>query len=223
MITVGCDYHPSFQQIAFVDTETGELKEQRLAHREGAEEFYRALAATGRQVRVGMEASGHARWFERLLAELQFELWMGDASEIRRKRGRKQKTDRQDAQHILSLLLKDDSPPIWVPSWENRDLRQLLWHRHRMVQARTRIMNQLQAVALNEGLLCKKRLWRERGRQQLEAFPLAPWASRRRHDLLELLDRLNPTIAELSQAIEQEAEKSPTSERRLMYSAFGLN
>ena len=136
MIIVGCDYHPSFQQIAFVDTETGELKEQRPAHREGAEEFYRALAATGQQVRVGMEASGHARWFERLLGELQFELWMGDASEMRRKRGRKQKTDRQDAQHILSLLLKDDFPPIWVPSWENRDLRQLLWHRHRMVQAR---------------------------------------------------------------------------------------
>ena len=40
MIIVGCDYHPSFQQIAFVDTETGELKEQRLAHREGAEETY---------------------------------------------------------------------------------------------------------------------------------------------------------------------------------------
>ena len=221
MIIVGCDYHPSFQQIAFVDTETGELKEQRLAHREGAEEFYRALAATGQQVRVGMEASGHARWFERLLGELQFELWMGDASEMRRKRGRKQKTDRQDAQHILSLLLKDDFPPIWVPSWENRDLRQLLWHRHRMVQARTRIMNQLQAVALNEGLLCKKRLWRERGRQQLEAFRLAPWASRRRHDLLELLDRLNPTIAELSQAIEQEAEKCPAAQRLRTHPGVG--
>jgi transposase len=86
---------------------------------------------------------------------------VGDASEIRRKRGRKQKTDRQDAQHILSLLLKNDFPPIWVPNLENRDLRQLLWHRHRMVQARTRIMNQLQAVALNEGLLCRKKLWRE--------------------------------------------------------------
>ena len=65
----------------------------------------------------------------------------------------------------------------------------------RMVQARTRIMNQLQAIALNEDLHCKKRLWQERGRQQLESFPLAPWASRRRRDLLELLDRLNPTIA----------------------------
>jgi transposase len=221
MIIVGCDYHPSFQQIAFVDTQTGELREQRLAHREGAEEFYRALAARDQQVHVGMEASGHARWFERLLAELQFELWMGDAAEIRRKRGRKQKTDRQDAQHILGLLLKDDFPPIWMPSWENRDLRQLLWHRHRMVQARTRIMNQLQAVALNGGLLCKKRLWRERGRQQLEAFPLAPWAGRRRHDLLELLDRLNPTIAELSQAIEPEVEKCPAAQRLMTHPGVG--
>src|SRR5215467_10506842 len=120
MFIVGCDYHPSFQQIDFVDTETGELREQRLVHREGAEEFYRALAATGQRVCVGMEASGHARWFERLLAELKFELRIGDAAEIRRKRGRKQKTDRQDAQHILGLLLKNDFPPIWVPSWETR-------------------------------------------------------------------------------------------------------
>ena len=103
------------------------------------------------KARVGMEASGHGRWFERLQVELNFELWIGDAAEIRTKRVRKQKTDRQDAQLILRLMLEDRFPRIWVPSWENRDLRQLLWHRHRMVQARTRIMNQLQAVALNEG------------------------------------------------------------------------
>jgi transposase len=178
MIIIGVDFHPEFQQIASVDTDTGEFQEKRLAHREEAEAFYRALA--GQKVRVGMEASGHARWFERLVAELQFELWIGDAAEIRTKRVRKQKTDRQDAQLILRLVLENRFPQIWVPSWENRDLRQLLWHRRRPVQARTRMMNQLQAVALNEGLRCKKRLWRERGRQQLEPFLLAPWASRRR-------------------------------------------
>jgi transposase len=172
-------------------------------------------------VRVGMEASGHARWFERLMAELQFELRIGDAAEIRTNRVRKQKTDRQDAQLILRLLLEDRFPQIWVPSSENRDLRQLLWHRHRMVQARTRIMNQLQAVALNEGLRCKKKLWREGGRQQLESFRLAPWATRRRRDLLELLDRLTPTIAELSQAIEQEVEKCPAAERLRTHPGVG--
>jgi transposase len=221
MMIIGCDYHPAFQQIAFVDTDTGELQERRLQQREEAEKFYRDLAAQGIKVRVGMEASGQARWFERLLVELNFELWIGDAAEIRTKRVRKQKTDRQDAQLILKLMLKDDFPRIWVPSWENRDLRQLLWHRHRMVQARTRIMNQLQAVALNEGLRCKKRLWREAGRGQLEAFRLAPWASRRRRDLLELMDRLNPTITDLTQTIEQEAEKCPAAQRLMTHPGVG--
>ena len=92
MIIIGVDFHPEFQQIASVDTDTGEVEEKRLAHREDAEAYYRALA--GQKVRVGMEASGHARWFERLVSELQFELWIGDAAEIRTKRVRKQKTDR---------------------------------------------------------------------------------------------------------------------------------
>ena len=222
MIIIGVDFHPEFQQIASVDTDTGEFQEKRLTHREEAEKFYRALAGAGQKVRVGMEASGHARWFERLLAELQFELWIGDAAEICTKRVRKQKTDRQDAQLILRLLLEDRFPKIWVPSCENRDLRHLLWHRHRMVQARTRIMNQLQAVALNEGLRCKKRLWRESGREQLESFRLAPWASRRRQDLLELLDRLNPMITELTQAIEQEVEKCPKAQRLRTHPGVGV-
>jgi len=104
---------------------------------------------------------------------------------------------------------------------ENRDVRQLLWHRHRMVQARTRIMNQLQAVALNEGLRCKKRLWREAGQEQLAAIQLAPWASRRRQDLLQLLDRLNPTIAQLTEAVEQEAEKCPEAQRLMTHPGVG--
>ena len=108
MTIVGFDNHSGFQQIAYVDTDTGELQERRLGHREEAEKFYRDLAARGTKVRVGMEASGHARWFERLLAELNIELWIGDAAVIRAKRVRKQKTDRQDAQHILKLMLKDD-------------------------------------------------------------------------------------------------------------------
>jgi len=79
---------------------------------------------------VGMEASGHARWFERVPIDLPFELWIEDAAQIRTKRVRKQKSDRRDAQLLLKLLLEDRFPRIWVPDAENRDLRQLLWHRH---------------------------------------------------------------------------------------------
>ena len=70
MLIIGCDYHPSFQQIAFVDTETGELGERRLVHPEEAKQFYGELKERDRAVLVGMEASGHARWFERLLSSI---------------------------------------------------------------------------------------------------------------------------------------------------------
>jgi transposase len=219
MLIIGCDYHPGFQQIAFVDTETGEGDERRLSHREGAEQFYRTLKT--RKVRIGMEASGHARWFERLLRDLQFELWIGDAAEIRTKRVRKQKTDRQDAQLLLKLLREDRFPRIWVPDAENRDLRQLLWHRHRLVQMRTRVMNQLHVVALNEGLRRKKALWRPVGRNELESLKLAPWASRRRQDLLDLLDQLTPKIQDLTRQLEQEVERRPVTRRLMTHPGVG--
>ena len=222
MIIIGVDYHPSFQQIAFLDQETGECGERRLNHSDGeAERFYRELKQRGVSVRVGLEATGYSRWFERLLAELGIEVWIGDAAKIKTKRVRKQKTDRQDAQLLLKLLLENNFPRVWVPSTENRDLRQLLWHRHRLVQMRTRIMNQLQAIAMNEGKRWKMRLWSEPGRAQLEKFPLALWASRRRQDLLELLDRLNPTIAELTAAVEQEAKKRPEVLRLMTHPGVG--
>ena len=83
MLLIGCNYHPDLQQISYVDTETGELQERRLGHRQEAEQFYRTLSEQAVRVRVGMEVSGQARWFERLLAELQFELWVWDAAKIR--------------------------------------------------------------------------------------------------------------------------------------------
>src|SRR6202051_4335281 len=148
MIIIGVDYPPSDQYIAFVDTETGEGDERRLNHSDGeAEKFYRELAARGASVRVGMETTGYSRWFERLLAELGIELWIGDAATIKSKRVRKQKTDRNDAQLLLKLLLDNNFPKIWVPSPENRDLRQLLWHRHRLGPLGHGVKNQLKELA----------------------------------------------------------------------------
>ena len=86
---------------------------------------------------------------------------------------------------LLRLLIEDRFPRIWVPDGENRDLRPLRWHRHGRVQMRTRVMNQLHVVARNEGLGRKKAQWRPAGRQELESFALARWASRRRQDLLD--------------------------------------
>jgi len=222
MLIIGCDYHPGMQQIAWYDEQSGQRGEQRLEHGSGeAERFYRELKRRGVAVRVGMEACGHARWFERLLAELEIELWIGNPAKIAAQRVRKQKTDRGDAQHLLQLLREDRFPRLWIPSPENRDLRQLLWHRHRLVQMRTRVKNQLQAMALNEGVQRRSRLWSKPGRAQLDSLALPPWTARRRHDLLQLLDQLTPQIAELSQAIEQEAERRPEVQRLMTHPGVG--
>jgi len=222
MLLIGVDYHPSFQTIAFFVEETGEYDEQELNHSDGqADRFYRELKQRGIGVRVGMEATGYSRWFERLLAELGFELWIGDPAEIKAKRVKKQKFDREDARLLLRLLRENNFPQIWVPDPENRDLRQLLWHRHRLVQMRTRIMNQLHALAMNEGYRWKKKLFSERGRVQLEKLALAPWASRRRQELLELLDGMNPRIEELTAAAEREARKRPEAMRLMTHPGVG--
>jgi transposase len=103
MKIVGCDLHTRYQQIAMLDEETGELVERRLEHGNGeAKEFYTHLAGPAR---IGIEATGHMRWFEQLLAELGHELWIGDAARIRAAEVRKQKTDAHDAALLLELLL----------------------------------------------------------------------------------------------------------------------
>lgn len=203
MKIVGCDFHSRYQQIAMLDEETGEVVERRLEH--GSGEARRFYAELPKPVRVGMEATGYTMWFERMLQELGHELWVGDATAIRAAAVRKQKTDERDARHILVLLLEKRFPRIWLPTLAERDLRQLLIHRVRLVQWRTRLQNQLHALAMGQGLCRKKKLWARSGRQELEKLPLDPWASRRRKELLELYDRLNPSIEELQRAVERQA------------------
>jgi len=157
MKIVGCDLHTRYQQIAMMDEETGELIERRLEHESGeARIFYATLTGS---VRVGIEATGHTRWFERMLRELGHELWIGDAAQIRAAMVRKQKTDARDAAHLLDLLLNGRFPGIWRPTMAERDLRQLVWHRQKLVWMRVSVSNQLHALAMGEGICRKKKLW----------------------------------------------------------------
>ena len=212
-IIIGCDYHPRFQMIARLEEATGELTVRRLEHENGeAKRFYSSLS---KGTLVGIEATGSTQWFERLMAECGHELWVGDPAEIRARRVRKQKTDERDALHLLDLLLTNRFPRVWVPSPEERDARQLLQHRQKLVRMRTAVKNPLHGLAMGQGLCRKQKLWSERGRKQLEGLELGPWASRRRQELLQLLDELDPQITELDQAVEAEARRRPEV-RRLM-------
>ena len=213
MLIIGVDFHTRFQQIAMLDTETGELVERRLDHSNGeAKKFYAELQ---KPVRVGMEATGYAQWFEAMLAKLGHELWVGDSAEIRAAMVRKQKTDVRDALHILDLMLANRFPRIWIPSPGERDVRQLLRHRHKMVCLRTAVRNQLHALAMGQGVYQKRKLWGAKGRRELEALALDPWASRRRRERLAILDGLDASLGELDRAVDKEAQQNPAA-RSLM-------
>jgi transposase len=194
-----------------LDTETGEIVTRRLEHANGeAREFYRRLPAAAR---VGIEATGCTQWFERVLAECGHELWVGDPAEIRARAVRRQKTDARDAELLLDLLRTERFPRLWVPTPEERDLRQLLKHRDKLVGMRTSVKNQLHYLAMSQGVCRKRRLWSEDGRRELESLELRPWASQRRQELLELLDRLDPRIGKLDAAVEAEAQRRPETVR----------
>ena len=219
MWIIGCDYHPGFQQIAFLHQETGEYGQRRLEHTVEAEQFYRGLM--GQPVRIGVEASGQARWFERLLAEMGYELWVGDPTAIRAAVARKQKTDARDAEHLLRLLCEERFPRIWVPTVEQRDVRQLVLHRHRLVQMRTRVKNQLRALALSEGMGRKPGLWSRKGQEQFAALSFPEWTERRRRDNLELLEELIERTGPLDQAVAAEAARRPEVARLMTHPGVG--
>ena len=221
MMIIGCDFHSRYQQIAMVDTAGGEMVERRLEHASGeARRFYAELP---RPARVGMEATGYVDWFERMLGEMGHELWVGDAAAIRASVVRRQKNDRRDAMHLLDLLLRDPEnfPRIWMPTAAERDLRQLVLHRVKLVQMRTKVMNQLHALAMGQGLCRRKKLWSEKGRAELEALPLGPWTARRRKELLALLDQLDEPIAELKQETRRQAEAHPAAARLMTHPGVG--
>ena len=206
MMLIGCDYHPSWQQICWLDTATGETGEKKLEHASGeAERFYRQQPAP---VLIGMESTGNCQWFVELAATLGHDLWIGDAAKIRASDVRAQKHDRRDAELILKLLLEGRFPRIWTPSSEEKDLRQLLMHRYRLVMLRARVKNELQHLAMNQGITKKRKLWSKAGEKVLRELPLAPWAGQRRKDLFRIREMLNGQIDLLDQAVVEIAEKN---------------
>jgi transposase len=204
-----------------LDTETGELREQKLVHASGeAQQFYQQLAAP---VLIGMEATGNSQWFIELVEDLGHEIWIGDAAQIRASYVRKQKTDKRDAAHILKLVVDGRFPGLWTPDREQRDLRQLVLHRHKLVEIRSRVKNELQHLSLNKGMQRQAKLWSQAGQKMLRELPLKPWAACRREDLLGLLGMLDQQIGKLDRAVQQAAAEHAQAKLLMTQPGVGPN
>jgi transposase len=185
-----------------------------------AKTFYQQLAAPAL---IGMEATGNSQWFIELVQDLGCEIWIGDAAQIRASYVRKQKTDKRDAAHILKLVVEGRFPRLWTPDREQRDLRQLVLHRHKLVMIRSRVKNELQHLSLNKGMQKKRTLWSQAGQKLLRELPLKPWASCRREDLLGLLAMLDQQIGKLDGAVQQAAEQNPAAKLLMTQPGVGPN
>jgi transposase len=194
-IYIGVDFHARQQTICYLKTETGELVTCELKHQDkvAVRAFYAQFPLP---VIVGLEASGYSPWFERLLEELRCEVWVGHATEIRRRARWRQKNDRRDAELILDLMLHDEFPRLHRPSVQSREVLRMLRYRQKLIKIRTMSKNSLQALALQSGVARGSRLFTREGKQELAAALMSPVMQWQREHWLQLLQPLDQQLLE---------------------------
>src|SRR5919205_3049505 len=194
-IYIGVDFHARQQTICYLTTETGELVTTALKHepKTAVRAFYAQFSGP---VIVGLEASGYSPWFERLLEELGCEVWLGHATEIRRRARWRQKNDRRDAELILDLMLHDEFPRLHRPAVQSREVLRMLRYRQKLIKMRTMSKNSLQALALQAGLAKGAHLFTKDGQQQLRAAEMSPVMQWQREHWLQLMEPLNEQLLE---------------------------
>jgi transposase len=216
---IGCDLHGRQQTLAMLDTSTGEVVRRTLKHESNnVREFYSSLP---QPVRVGIEATGSMQWFVNLMEELGIECLVGHPAKIRAAEPRKQKHDRRDADLLLTMLVENRFPAIWLPTKELLDLRALLRHRHQWVRLRTRIQNALQAIALANGLRRGSSLWTPAGQHAIASLLLSPHTAYRRSELQAMYAKFETEIETLNQQVEQQAGARPGARLLMTHPGVG--
>src|SRR4029077_16357161 len=174
-----------------------------------------------RPARVGIQAPGSKQWFVNLMEELRIECLVGHPAEIRAAEPRKQKHDWRDADLLLSLLIEERFPAIWLPTKELVDLQALLRHRHQWVCLRVKIQNALQAMALANGLRRGSSLWTPAGQQAMASLPLSPHAAYRRNELQAMYVKFETEIERLNQRVAQQAGERSAARLLMTHSGVG--
>jgi transposase len=220
-IYIGVDFHARQQTICYLKTETGELVTCELKHqdKQKVRGFY---AQFGGRVIVGLEASGYSPWFERMLEELGCEVWLGHATEIRRRARWRQKNDRRDAELILELLLHDEFPRLHRPAMQSREVLRMLRYRQKLIKIRTMSKNSLQAIALQAGLAKGSHLFTKDGQQQLGTAEMSPVMHWQREHWLQLMEPLNQQLLETMVWFKTESKADVSVMRLRTHPGIGL-
>src|SRR4029079_508966 len=192
-IYIGVDFHARQQTICYLKTETGELVIAELKHqdKEQVRAFYQQFQGP---VIVGLEASGYSPWFEALLEQLGGEVWLGHATEIRRRARWRQKKDRRDAELIWDLMVHNEFPRLHRPAVQSREILRMLRYRQKLIQMRTMSKNSLHAIAMQAGLAKGSRLFGSVGQQELQTAEMSPALQWQRDHWLALMQPLNQQL-----------------------------
>jgi transposase len=220
-IYIGVDFHARQQTICSLKTNEGVISTHNLKHQDKDElrAFYQQFSG---RVIVGLEASGYSLWFEQLLEELGHEVWLGDATEIRRRARWRQKNDRSDAELILDLLVHDEFPRLHRPVMKSREVLRMLRYRQKLIKIRTMGKNSLQALALQSGLAKRSQLFTTAGEQQLRTAVMSPAMQWQREQWLQLLQPLNQRLLETMVWLQQQSKDDERICRLRTHPGIGL-
>lgn len=218
---IGVDFHARQQSICYLTTEGGEIVHHQLKHepKEAVLEFYSQFHG---HVVIGVEASGYTPWFEQLLETLGHEVWLGDATEIRRRARWRQKNDRRDAELILDLLVHNEFPRLHRPSVQSREVLRMLRYRQKLIKIRTMGKNSLQALALQSGLARRSHLFTRSGQQELRAACMSPVMQWQREQWWLLLEPLNERLVETMLWLKQQSQNDDRIKLLRTHPGIGL-
>ncbi len=219
-IFVASDFHCKYQKVVWMDTADGELHMADVHHQDVNEvaQFFRQFPAGSI---LGMETSGYSHWFEEMVVGLGLELRIGNSQVIAGKRPRRQKNDRLDAEHMLSLLVENRFPTIWRPSPENRERRALIRQRCRLVKMRTQLINALRALVYNHNLQVKRGKLSKKRRQQIADLPMSRILDEQRREMLEWIEQLDVKVDAKEAQIKQWAREDEEAARLLTIPGVG--
>jgi transposase len=220
-IYLGVDFHARQQTICYLKIETGELVTDELKHKDKDQvrDFYAQFQG---HVIVGLEASGYSPWFEAMLEQLGCEVWLGDATEIRRRARWRQKNDRRDAELILDLMVHNEFPRLHRPAVVSREVLRMLRYRQKLTKIRTISKNCLQALALQAGLAKGPHLFTRSGKQELNTTLMSPAMQWQREHWLQLLEPLNQQLLETMTWFKEQGKGDIRVSRLMTHPGIGL-